>query len=81
MCVNSFETQLTLIACTVTHVSPAAIFCSPILFGFQEITKWQKRREDSEETSQELRIAREQLQNTVLLPDFTESRYSSVKAR
>ena len=30
----------------------------------------QKRREDSEETSQELRLAREQLQNTVPLPDF-----------
>ena len=31
----------------------------------QEINKLRKRHEDSEETSQELRLAREQLQNTV----------------
>ena len=36
------------------------------IFGSQELSKWQKRREDSEETSQELRLAREQLQNTVI---------------
>lgn len=35
-------------------------------FGCQELSKWKKRREDSEETSQELRLAREQLQNTVI---------------
>ena len=31
----------------------------------QELEKLKKRREDSEETGQELRLAREQLQNTV----------------
>ena len=34
-------------------------------YNSQEISKLQKRREDSEETSQELRVSREQLQNTV----------------
>ena len=38
----------------------------PLTLGrLQEINKLRKRREDSEETSQELRLAREQLQNTV----------------
>lgn len=49
------------------------IFAWTFRFGFQEINKLQRRREDSEETSQELRLAREQLQNTVLLPGFIES--------
>ena len=34
-------------------------------FVAQEMNKWNKQKEDSEETNQELRIAREQLQNTV----------------
>ena len=33
--------------------------------GLQEINKLHRRHEDSEGTSQELRLAREQLQNTV----------------
>ena len=43
----------------------ACLVLNMFYFFSQELEKLKKRREDSEETSQELRLAREQLQNTV----------------